>query len=187
MRRFVWLATVIVLAGCTIRTKEPMKEMPKFGSTPRLSTTAGFVEGRWRLFLDESTARYHMPEMAKNMLATMAEELILTADGKAEFLLEGHTAHGHWKEHGNGINLTFDDADGVAPVEIRAKYDRFIEGSRFYRDGHGGDYVRWVTFDLATKTDRLELHEDRKRLFQPPANANSDGTTFMGIHTWLRE
>jgi len=187
MRRFVWLAFVVLLPGCALQTSEPVKEMPKFGSAPKYATTGGFVAGRWRLFMDDSTARYHVPDLGKAILSSMREELEMTADGRVVFLFEGHKAHGHWSTNGNGIDLSFDDVDGFAAAEAHAKYQKYLDGSRWYRRFRQVDYTRGVTLDLANGIKRLELHEDQKRLFQPIASMRSDGTAFMGTPTWLRE
>jgi len=187
MRKYAWLVAIAFLSGCTIRTKEPMKEMPKFGSDAKHSTTEGFITGRWRLFIDESTARYHMPEYGKALMSQASEELEFTGDGKVTFILNRFAAHGHWKVNGNGIDLSFDDVDGIPTVELQAKYEKFMAGSRYYRKAHGEDYARGATKHIADAITRIELHEDKKRLLQVTNSTRSDGSTFMGSYTWLRE
>ncbi len=175
-------ALMALLAGCGPR--ELGAKAPAFGATPTLSTTAGFLEGRWKSKVDESTARFKEP-LLKGLMPD--QYLEFRTDHTCTFTLYHHDVHMKWQEASNGVDLTAVDVDGVPAEKAKADYEAWLNYGRhdIRRDLHQRDFMRGTVLDIAVLVKRLELMPDKKRLFEPQT-LHSDGSSFMGTDTWVR-
>ncbi|MFI5386623.1 MAG: hypothetical protein ACHQ50_10940, partial [Fimbriimonadales bacterium] len=186
MRRTTWIGLLPALAlaasGCSSR--EMGDKAPAFGSSAKLSTMSGFLEGRWKSKIDESTARAKAPSLG---LLEPSLFLEFHANHTCEFDFSHHVAHMTWKEAANGIELAVADVDGVDPATAKSDAAKATPYRRYdlLSDVHFNQQMRGAALDLAEMIKRLELMPDKRRLFQPNP-VRPDGSTFLGTETWVR-
>lgn len=177
----VALALPMLLGGCG--PGEMGAKAPEFGGKGSLATTAGFLEGTWKMKDDDSMVSFKAPSLGK-----LEPSLYLDfhADHTCQQSGWGSVVHMTWKESGNGVDLTVIDVDGFDPATIKAGAD--AEHAR-YQQGHSRRFSRsdmsLRALTLLGFPKRLELMPDKKRLFNP-ATMNPDGSSRMGVETWVR-
>lgn len=120
----LWVYPLLLITGCSNRSVHPLDEAaPKWGSTPRLSTAAGFIEGRWLL---KREAKPDAPFIiTAGIEATQKDPTILsfTKDGQFKLEQRGHSVHGVWSSTNDRIVLSPRDIDG----KTKATFDTDLE------------------------------------------------------------
>ena len=156
---------------------------PEFGGAGKMATTAGFLEGTWKRKDDDSMVTYKAPSLGR---LEPSQYIDFHADHTCQESGLGNVVHMTWKESGNGVDLTVLDVDGYDPATVKSMAD--AEHAR-HQTGQSRRFsqpqipLRALTLHAATK--RLELMPDKKRLFNP-ATMNSEGSSRMGVATWVR-
>jgi hypothetical protein len=158
-----------------------------WGSSPKLSTVAGFLEGRWRMTVDRSTAR------SKNDLVMgftdnfMAAEMGFAPNRTGWYSGLGGRVEFEWREEADGIRLKATSAGGFPPERVR----RAEEEWRNVSDRRGRPEPPEVqaahALFIVDRFGRLTLSEDGKSLRQRTNSERADGSTFMGTPVWRRE
>src|SRR5579862_2750686 len=171
---WVWVF-VFSLGACGCGNHELGAKAPAFGSSTKVSTTAGFLEGRWESKLDDSKARYKPPLGLGMLKSTMT----FRKDHTCDYDVFGHVAHMKWESSGDGIDLTVTDVDGIDPAKVKVDGDRATAYDRHdprYMI-HRPELIRNEALSIAKATDRLELMSDQKRMFTP-GRTREDGSSF---------
>lgn len=166
---------------------------PLYGSTPKLSTLAGFVEGTWKMGTDSTGARSKNVAGMIDVLGALSPGMTINADGTYIYSFGFYLARGKWSCDTTGVNLVLLTVDGRPKDQVQREYDAwrsYVHGwdnvdyrARLHRDWEN----RGMTLTMAKGCTRLELYGDNRRLYMPGPYIHEDGSTFAGIQVWERK
>ena len=154
---------LLALAGC----KTPAPIAPTYGSSPALSTTEGFIVGKWRSDVDDTQSKdKNLAGMAALFNNIFKKTLDFHKDGTYDITVNKRAkGTGKWKVSGDGVDLQLTSFDNGPAVMGRDPMDL----SSFARD---------VT--------HLSLNPDKKRLQETDPTAKPGSPSTKGMLTWDR-
>jgi hypothetical protein len=166
VKRFApFVAVAWVVCGC----KAPIPPVPVYGSTPALSTTEGFVVGKWKSNVDDRKAsNKDMADMMALINRIFSKTIDIHKDGTYDITVNKRAkGTGKWKVGSGGIDLQLTSFDNGPAVMGREPLDL-------------SSFAREVT--------HLGLNADKKRLEQPMGNDSQapKNAAPVGILTWDR-
>ena len=157
---------------------------PARGSSPALSTDAGFLHGKWIAHHDESSARTK-DKFADFALSSIRERLEFLPGDRFVWINEGDVVKGRWKDDAGRIALEPETVEGV---DVKVALDR-LAAQRALPIKTPEINRAWLsagsTVEIVQKLQPIELMPDRKRLFCS-GNVDQNGRTALGTTVWDR-
>jgi hypothetical protein len=201
----VLLVAASLGAGCSHPRRVDPMTTPTFGSSPALSTAAGFIAGKWMRHVELGSGRHGI---LGSFNASQKHEIEFLPAGLLKETINGYHGLGRWEEAGNGVAVQVDTIDGKTPEQIQADYTQYnalvaadnrslaqlratgIRRPNLYA-GHAStshrDWMeRWNALNLAQEASRLELYSDNRQLYCPP-RVGTDHTSSLGTVLFVRD
>jgi len=156
---------------------------PRFGSTPALSTAAGFLKGTWVCSHDVH-GTLPSDKAFKFMENASPNRLKFEADGRYVLNLLGHDVHGTWVYDGKTVTMQALDVDGEAPAEVQRDYDAFLAqpSDPERRPPHRDWYTRGTCLQAGEALKEITLDGDQRRLVTVTLRQGMFGKEY-----WIRE
>jgi hypothetical protein len=180
----------VAIFCCACQAK-PIDLGPAYGTSVKLSTLPGFLEGKWKEGIDASQARSKQLAQIYNSVG-FQPVLIFKSDKSFTYKSGKSTAEGAWNCDDRGVNLYVIAVDDVPVHQVQADYAKYKKYNHGFgnTDPQGRMHRAWDsrgrTLEMVNRCSRLEVFGDTKRLYVPSPSIERDGSTPVGITVFRR-
>ena len=175
----LWLKPLVFHARNPIDPSPPV-----WGSTPAVSSDAGFLRGKWVAHIDRSSSR-SMNEIAQFVLNSANQTLEFFPGNRFVWISMGNVVKGTWQDDATRIKL---DPETVDDIPVKLALDRLAEQMALPAKSPERNQ-KWVsegvTVEGVQRLSPIQLMPDKKRLFCA-GDVNQSGQTFLGTTVWDR-
>ena len=157
---------------------------PEWGSSPAVSTDAGFLQGKWIAHNDPSSSRAKN-EIAQFVINTANQTLEFLPGDRFVWINMGDVVKGTWKDEAARITL---EPETVDDIPVKLTIDRLAAQQNLpvrSRERNQKWQSEGSSVVMVQRLSPIQLMPDKKRLFCA-GNVNQNGQTFLGTTVWDR-